>query len=89
MSEASETRLKRLTMRSARRGIKEMDIILGRFAADHLAAMTAPTLDTYEALLEENDHDLYQWVTGQTAAPAPFAALIGEITAHTGAATPG
>jgi antitoxin CptB len=51
--------------------------------------MTAPTLDTYEALLEENDHDLYQWVTGQTAAPAPFAALIGEITAHTGAATPG
>lgn len=89
MSEDQETRLKRLTMRSMRRGTKEMDIILGRFAEGHLAAMAADTLDAYEALLEENDHDLYQWVTGQVAPPAPFAALIGQIAAYAGEAARG
>lgn len=89
MSEDPATRLKRLTMRSMRRGTKEMDIILGRFAEVHLAAMAPDTLDAYEALLEENDHDLYQWVTGQAAAPAPFAALIGQIAAHAGEAARG
>jgi len=86
MSEDHATRLKRLAMRSARRGTKEMDIILGRYAEAHLAAMAADTLDLYEALLEENDQDLYQWVTGQVAPPARFAALVDEVAAHTGTA---
>lgn len=84
MSEDHPTRLKRLAMRSARRGTKEMDIILGRYADAHLDAMAADTLDIYEALLEENDQDLYQWVTGQVPPPARFAALIDEVAAHAG-----
>jgi len=79
MSETLEIRIKRLKMRSMRRGIKEMDLILSAFADRRLAAMDAATLDLYEALLNENDQDLYQWVTGQVAPPAAFAALIGEI----------
>jgi antitoxin CptB len=86
MSEDPATRLKRLAMRSARRGTKEMDIILGRFADAHLAAMAAEALDRYEALLEENDQDLYQWVTAQVPPPARFAALVEEIAAHAGSA---
>ena len=82
MSESPEHRLKRLSMRSHRRGTKEMDIILGRYADDLLHGMAPGALDLYEALLGENDQDLYQWVTGQVAAPARFAALIGEISAH-------
>ncbi|GKY90220.1 succinate dehydrogenase assembly factor 2 [Sinisalibacter aestuarii] len=89
MSETDETRLKRLAMRSSRRGIKEMDIILGRYAAARLAGMDGAALDSYEALLNENDHDLYQWVTGQVPAPAPFAALIAEIADFAGAAARG
>jgi len=89
MSEARENRLKRLAMRSARRGTKEMDIILGRYAEAHLGAMSEPALDLYEALLEENDQDLYQWVTGQVAAPAGFAPLIELIAAHADAAARG
>jgi antitoxin CptB len=84
MSETKEIRLKRLMMRSARRGIKEMDIILGRFAEARLSTLDAAALDRYEALLDENDHDLYQWVSGQRPAPERFAALIGEIAAHAG-----
>lgn len=79
MSETPETRLKRLTMRSSRRGIKEMDLILGGFARRGLAGLDAETLDLYEVLLEENDHDLYQWVSGQVPTPARYAGLIATI----------
>ena len=37
MSEPRDTRLKRLRMRSMRRGIKEMDLILTTYADRHLA----------------------------------------------------
>ncbi|MBY6135115.1 succinate dehydrogenase assembly factor 2 [Leisingera sp. XS_AS12] len=79
MSETREIRLKRLHMRSMRRGIKEMDILLSGYAAANLAQMEDPRLDLYEALLHENDQDLYQWVTGQVAAPEQFRDLVGEI----------
>lgn len=80
MSELLEHRLKRLRMRSMRRGIKEMDIILTRYADVRLEAMDAGQLDEFEALLEENDQDLYQWVTGQVPPPDPFTGLVGDIT---------
>lgn len=79
MSEAAEHRIKRLQMRSMRRGIKEMDLILSAYAAQKLEGMDPAALDSYEALLNENDQDLYQWVTGQVATPAPYDALIADI----------
>ncbi len=77
--ETHEHRLKRLTMRSMRRGIKEMDIILSRYAAAKLDGMSDAELTEYDALLSENDQDLYQWVSGQIAPDARFAALIHDI----------
>ncbi|WP_298676137.1 succinate dehydrogenase assembly factor 2 [uncultured Lentibacter sp.] len=85
MAETRELRLKRLTMRSMRRGIKEMDLILMRFARARLEQMTAAELDLYEALLDENDQDLYQWVSGQTPAPEGFFGLIEEIATEVSA----
>ncbi|WP_146345010.1 succinate dehydrogenase assembly factor 2 [Phaeobacter marinintestinus] len=79
MTETRENRIKRLKMRSMRRGIKEMDIILSAFADQRLAAMAPADLDLYDALLNENDQDLYQWVTGQVPTPDPFGPLMGEI----------
>ena len=79
MTETHDIRLKRLTMRSMRRGTKEMDILLSRFAEARLAAMPPAELDVYEALLEENDQDLYRWVSGQDQAPGPLRALVAEI----------
>ena len=43
-------------------------------------------LDLYDRLLEENDQDLYAWVTGQTPAPEPFSGLIAQIAAPSEAA---
>ena len=66
-------------MRSMRRGIKEMDIILNNFATLRLDGMDTAALDHYEALLGENDQDLYQWVSGQQSAPAEFQTLVRDI----------
>ena len=74
-----EKRLKRLGMRSWRRGTKEMDLILGRFWDAEGAALDAATLDLYEALLQENDQELYTWVSGQAAPPEVFAGLISRL----------
>lgn len=78
--EQPEHRLKRLRMRSMRRGIKEMDLILSAYADENLAVMDAGQLDDYDALLNENDQDLYRWVTGQEAPPERFSLLISDIS---------
>jgi antitoxin CptB len=80
-NEAHDTRLRRLAMRSMRRGIKEMDVILSLFAARRLAGLDGAMLDSYDALLRENDHDLYYWVSGVQEPPAGFAPLVAEIRA--------
>lgn len=77
--ESPENRLKRLRMRSWRRGTKEMDLILGPYADARLAAMDATALDAFEALLAENDTDLYPWITGAQPTPAQHVALIGAL----------
>ncbi|ARJ69590.1 succinate dehydrogenase assembly factor 2 [Paracoccus contaminans] len=81
-----EARLKRLGMRSWRRGMREMDLILGPFADAELAAMDAASLDAYERLIAENDQDLYPWVTarlrGGTAGPDHHGPMLDEIARH-------
>lgn len=79
MTEPRADRLKRLRMRSMRRGTKEMDIILTRYAEARLAALAPAALETYDALLAENDQDLYRWVTGQAATPGRFAEIVADI----------
>lgn len=80
MNETRENRIKRMQMRSMRRGIKEMDLILSAYAERNLGEMDVAALDLYDALLHENDQDLYQWVTGQVATPERFRDLIQDIS---------
>ena len=79
MTESREIRLKRLKMRSWRRGTKEMDLILGPFSDHGLSDLGADELDLYERFLDENDQDLYQWCSGQVAAPVSYAPLLARI----------
>jgi antitoxin CptB len=64
-----ETSRKRLLFRSWHRGTKETDLLLGSFAERHLAGFSAAQLARYEALLEIDDGQLYDWVTGRVAPP--------------------
>ena len=77
MQETAENRIKRLKMRSWRRGTKEMDMVLGPYADAELSNLDASLLDKYEALLEENDQDLYVWFSGQKAGPQEHAEIFG------------
>ena len=79
MTEPLEVTRKRLYMRSIRRGIKEMDLILSDFAGRHLDGMTQVELELYDALLSENDHDLYAWISGQAQAPARYVDLVDRV----------
>ncbi len=79
MSETQEARLKRMAMRSWRRGMKEMDLILGPYADAHLAGMTEDRLVVFDKLLEENDQDLLPWILGQNPAPGYLTNLVAEI----------
>ncbi len=79
MIETAEARLKRMAMRSWRRGTKEMDMILGPFADKHLGGMEPKTLDLYDQLLWENDQELLPWVLGQVPPPQAYDELIAEI----------
>ncbi len=77
-----DTIARRLRIRAWRRGTKEMDLILGPYADAYLDHMDAEALSRFEALMEENDQDLYQWVSGARIAPERHAALIAEIARH-------
>lgn len=68
-------------MRSWRRGTKEMDLLLGPWADAHLGGLSPERLETYDALLAENDQDLMAWVLGQAPAPGHLAALLDQIAA--------
>lgn len=81
MSETPEIRLKRLRLRAWHRGIKEMDLILGGWADAYLPDADPQTVDAFEAVLAEADHDLYQWVSGQADAPESLAPMIARLAA--------
>lgn len=86
MTADREQRLRRLSIRSWRRGTKEMDLILGRFWDAQGASLDDAALDLYEALLAENDQDLYLWCSGQVVAPARFTPIISRLMHGVGAA---
>lgn len=79
MQETAEARLKRMAMRSWRRGTKEMDLVLGPFADTHLAGLTEAELSVYDRLLDENDQDLMAWILGQALPPPDLSPLLTRI----------
>ena len=75
-----EIRLKRLHYRSWHRGCKETDLVLGTYCDRNLEAMDEPGLTLYEALLDEDDADIWNWLTDKTTCPKPeYATLIAAL----------
>ncbi len=66
------TRLKRLRMRAWRRGMKEMDIILGGFVDARGAGLTDTELDALETLMDRQDQQLFLWITGASDGPDDY-----------------
>jgi len=64
-----DARRKKLLYQSQHCGMKENDILLGRFAEQMLAGMSDDELPLFEAIMNETDIDLYNWITGREALP--------------------
>ncbi len=64
-----DPRRRKLLFRAWHRGIKEMDLIFGRFADTHLPDMPESDLDEFEMMLETSDRDLIKWFTGEEDVP--------------------
>jgi antitoxin CptB len=64
-----DSRRKRLLYVSRHRGMQETDLLLGRFAEAYLPRLSEAQLDRFEALLDEPDNDLFNWITGREAPP--------------------
>ena len=79
LAETPDVRLRRLRMRSARRGMREMDLILGPFADATLQALSLEEIDAYETVLSENDQDLYKWICGRDKVPTAHEAIVGRV----------
>ncbi len=62
-------RIKRLKYRANHRGIKEMDIVIGRFANEMIEGLSDDNLDLFEKLMAEHDRDLVVWFTGEQEFP--------------------
>ena len=71
-SEGLSERRRKLLFRSWHRGIRETDLIMGRFADVHIGTLTDADLDEYEKLLDVPDRDLYAWVVGEYEPPESF-----------------
>ena len=64
------TRLRRLRFRAWHRGLREVDLILGRFADVHIESLSDDDIAEFEALLHLPDRLVLAWTTGQTPVPA-------------------
>jgi antitoxin CptB len=71
-SEGLDPRRRRLLFRAWHRGLREMDLIMGRFADAELARLSESDLTELERLMEVPDPDLLAWVTGDAAVPADY-----------------
>jgi len=68
-SEGLDVRRRRLLFRAWRRGVREMDLIIGRFADVHIDRFDEPALDDFERLIEVPNAELYAWVVGAEIVP--------------------
>ena len=72
---------KRLSIRSWRRGTKELDLILGQFSDSNLNELKMSDLNLYEQLLSKDDYLIYNWLFSKEDSPKIFKSLIKRIQA--------
>jgi len=67
--DALAVRRRKIKFRSWHRGMREMDLIMGRFADAFVDAMGPDELDEYERLMEMPDPELFACVLAEASPP--------------------
>jgi len=71
-SDGLDPRRRRVLFRSWHRGIREMDLIMGRFSDAHIADLSEHELDDYETLMDLRDQEILSWIDGTAQVPAAY-----------------
>ena len=71
-SEGLDVRRRRLLFRAWHRGMREMDLIMGRFADHAVEGLADGELTEFERLIDAPDRDLLAWVTGEIDVPETY-----------------
>ena len=71
-SDGFDLRRRKLLFHAWHRGMREMDLIVGRFADRTIDALSDAELTEFERLIEVPDRDLLAWITGETVVPAHY-----------------
>jgi len=69
-SEGLDVRRRKLLFRAWHRGIREMDLIMGRFADNAISELAEAELAEFERLMELQDRLVLAWITGEEPVPA-------------------
>ena len=77
---------RRLLFQSRHRGVKELDLVLGRFAETHIAGFDLAELRQYAVLLAEQDPDIYDWLVGRVPLPARLQNRVTQLLFASGTA---
>jgi antitoxin CptB len=67
-----DPRRRKILFRAWHRGMREMDLIMGRFADSEISNLSEAELDEFERLIEVLDRDLLSWVTGEAQVPENY-----------------
>ena len=68
----ADLRRKRVLFRCWHRGTQEIDLIFGSFAESSADRLSTAQLARFEALLDCDDTDLFDWVTARITPPAAY-----------------
>jgi antitoxin CptB len=71
-SEGLDERRRRLLFRAWHRGMREVDLITGRFADAHIGTLSEAEIDDFERLMDVPEPELLAWVMGAEATPGAY-----------------
>ena len=71
-SEGLDERRRRLLFRAWHRGMREVDLITGRFADAHIESLSDAEVGEFERLMDVPEPDLLNWVMGAAETPAAY-----------------
>ena len=69
-SEGLDVRRRKILFRAWHRGLREVDLILGRFADANIEQLTEADLSEFENLMDVPDGELLVWLTGAAEVPS-------------------
>lgn len=67
-----DVRRRQILYRAWHRGMREMDLIMGRFADAEIKTLSDEELTEFEQLIDVTDRDLLGWITGEIPTPGNF-----------------